>query len=54
MRFLLRRLVGLLPVMAAALLVTFAALHALPGDPVAVMLSNHSADVQMANRLREE
>jgi ABC-type dipeptide/oligopeptide/nickel transport system permease component len=53
-RFLLRRLVGLLPVMAAALLVTFAALHALPGDPVAVMLSDHSADVQMANRLREE
>jgi ABC-type dipeptide/oligopeptide/nickel transport system permease component len=53
-RFLLRRLVGLLPVMAAALLVTFAALHALPGDPIAVMLSDHSADVQMANRLREE
>jgi len=53
-RFLLRRLVGLLPVMLAALLVTFAALHALPGDPVAVMLSDHSADVVMANRLRAE
>ena len=53
-RFMLRRLVGLLPVMLAALLVTFAALHALPGDPVAVMLSDHSADVVMANRLRAE
>jgi ABC-type dipeptide/oligopeptide/nickel transport system permease component len=53
-RFLLRRLIGLLPVMLAAMFVTFAALHALPGDPVAVMLSDHSADVGMANRLRAE
>jgi ABC-type dipeptide/oligopeptide/nickel transport system permease component len=53
-RFLALRLAGLLPVMLAALLVTFAALHALPGDPVAVMLSDHSADVEMATRLRAE
>ncbi len=54
MRFLLRRLWGLLPVLAAAIVITFAATRALPGDPVAVMLSDHSADLVMAARLRAE
>ena len=49
-----RRLAGLVLVMAVAVLVTFAAIRALPGDPVAVMLSDHSADVEMATRLRAE
>jgi ABC-type dipeptide/oligopeptide/nickel transport system permease component len=52
--FLARRLVGLIPVLATAVLLTFAAIQALPGDPVAVMLSNHSADLDLANRLRAE
>ena len=52
--FLLRRLLGLIPVLAVAVLVTFAAIHALPGDPVQVMLSDHSADREMAARLRAE
>src|SRR6476620_3517615 len=54
LRYLGGRLLGLLPVLAAAIVVTFAAIHALPGDPVAVMLSDHSADKVMAARLRAE
>ena len=53
-RFVLRRVVALLPVLAVTIVVTFAAIHALPGDPVAVMLSDHSADREMAARLRAE
>ena len=53
-RFVGRRLAGFALVLAAALVVTFAAIHALPGDPVAVMLSDHSADQEMAARLRAE
>src|ERR1700686_1902606 len=52
--FLIRRLLGLVPVLAAAIVLTFAALQALPGDPVAVMLSDHSADLELAARLRAE
>lgn len=53
-RYLGKRLIGLAPVVAVAIIVTFAAIRALPGDPVAVMLSDHSADVEMAARLRAE
>jgi ABC-type dipeptide/oligopeptide/nickel transport system permease component len=49
--FLLRRVAGLAGVLAVAVVVTFAAVHALPGNPVAVMLSDHSADRAMAGRL---
>ena len=42
-------------VLAAALILSFVALRALPGDPVAVMLSDHSADtVDLAAKLRAE
>ena len=54
LRFLVRRLAGLVPVMAVAIVVTFIAVRALPGDPVSVMLSDHSADLAMAARLRAE
>jgi ABC-type dipeptide/oligopeptide/nickel transport system permease component len=49
--YLLRRIAGLAGVLAAAIVVTFAAVHALPGNPVTVMLSDHSADRAMAVRL---
>lgn len=52
--YLLKRLVGIIPVLAVTLIVTFGAIQALPGDPVTVMLSDHSANVEMANRLRAE
>jgi ABC-type dipeptide/oligopeptide/nickel transport system permease component len=52
--FLVRRLLGLVPVLAVAIILTFAATQALPGDPVTVMLSDHSADTELAARLRAE
>lgn len=52
--FLAGRIAGFLPVLAVAVIVTFAAIRALPGDPVSVMLSDHSADVAMASKLRAE
>jgi len=48
------RLLGLVPVLAVAVVLTFAANRALPGDPVTVMLSDHSADLDLAARLRAE
>ena len=54
LKFALGRLAGLAPVVAAALIATFVATRLLPGDPVAVMLSDHSADAVMAARLRAE
>jgi len=54
LRFVLRRFVGTLPVLGLVLVVTFLATRALPGDPVMVMLSDHSSDVEMAARLRAE
>ena len=53
-RFVLGRLAGLAPVVVAALIATFVATRLLPGDPVAVMLSDHSADAALAARLRAE
>ncbi len=54
LRFAGRRLLGVLPVLAVAVVLSFAAIRALPGDPISVMLSDHSADVVMASRLRAE
>jgi ABC-type dipeptide/oligopeptide/nickel transport system permease component len=54
MMYLARRLLGLVPVLAVAVVLTFAANQALPGDPITVMLSNHSADLDLAARLRAE
>ena len=54
LRFLAGRVLGLVPVLAVAVVVTFAAIRALPGDPVMVMLSDHSADRVMAARLSAE
>ena len=54
LRFLGGRLVGLVPVLAVAIVATFAAIRAMPGDPVSVMLSDHSADRVMAARVAAE
>jgi ABC-type dipeptide/oligopeptide/nickel transport system permease component len=53
-RFILKRVLAMLPVLAIVLIVTFLAIHALPSDPVQVMLSDHSSNVELANRLRAE
>lgn len=54
LRFILRRTVAMLPVLAIVLVVTFLATRALPGDPVLVMLSDHSSDEVLAARLRAD
>lgn len=54
LRFILRRIAGTFPVIALVLVVTFLATRALPGDPVLVMLSDHSSNVELATRLRTE
>ena len=53
-RYALRRLTGLVPVMVAAIVLAFLVTHALPGDPVATMLSDHSADQALVDKLRAE
>jgi ABC-type dipeptide/oligopeptide/nickel transport system permease component len=52
--FVLKRLAGIGPVLFVTLIITFAAIRALPGDPVTVMLSDHSSNVEMAERLRAD
>ena len=53
-RFLVRRAVGLLPVLAVAVVLSFAANHATPGDPVVVMLGDQSANQELVAKLRRE
>ena len=54
LRFLLRRGLGLLPVLAVAVVLAFAANHATPGDPVIVMLGDQSANQELVANLRRE
>src|SRR5271165_388601 len=54
LRYAVRRLAGLVPTLLAVVLIVFAASRAMPGDPIGTMLSDHSADVAMAARLRAE
>ncbi|MBK3734482.1 ABC transporter permease subunit [Azospirillum brasilense] len=49
-----RRLPGLLILAGAAVLASFLASHALPGDPVMLMVEGRAADPEMIRRLREE
>ena len=50
----LRRLLGLVPVLMAVILLTFATNHMTPGDPVGTMLGDQSANVVLAAKLRAE
>jgi ABC-type dipeptide/oligopeptide/nickel transport system permease component len=54
LRFVVWRLVMIVPVLAVVLVATFLATYALPGDPVMVMLGDHSSNEEMAARLRAE
>ena len=51
-QFALKRTAGLLPVLLVAVLLTFIAIQFVPGDPVQIMLSDHSGNVEMEKRLR--
>ncbi|MBL8836007.1 MAG: ABC transporter permease [Alphaproteobacteria bacterium] len=52
--YILRRLATLLPVLFAAVILTFVANQFVPGDPVLIMLGDQSADTAQADRLRRE
>jgi ABC-type dipeptide/oligopeptide/nickel transport system permease component len=50
----LRRLLGLLPVLATAIVLTFVANQFVPGDPILTLLSDKSGDTALEARLRAE
>ena len=50
----LRRALGLLPVLFAAVVLTFVANQFVPGDPIMTLLSDQSGDAALAARLRAE
>lgn len=52
--FLVARLRALLPVMATAIVLAFLANHAVPGDPVTVMLGDQSGNAEQVAKLRRE
>jgi len=52
--YVLRRLFGLLPVLLAAIVLTFVANQFVPGDPITVMLGDQGANVALAEKLRRE
>jgi ABC-type dipeptide/oligopeptide/nickel transport system permease component len=49
-----RRLLGLVPVLAVAVVATFGALQFVPGDPILIMLGDQSGDPALEARLRQE
>jgi ABC-type dipeptide/oligopeptide/nickel transport system permease component len=53
-RYALRRILGLLPVLLAAIVLTFVANQFVPGDPITTLLSDRSGDVKLEARLRAE
>jgi len=52
--YLIRRIAGILPVLAVAVVLAFAANKSVPGDPVLMMLGDQSANVELARKLRGE
>lgn len=52
-QYALKRIAGLLPVLFVAVLLTFIAIQFVPGDPVQVMLSDHSGNEALEKHLRE-
>jgi len=49
-----RRVLGLLPVLLAAVVLTFVANQFVPGDPIMTLLSDRSGDAALAAKLRAE
>ena len=50
----LRRVLGLLPVLLAAVVLTFVANQFVPGDPIMTLLERPSGDAALEARLRAE
>ena len=54
LRFAVRRIVGIAVVLVVALVLTFLALQAVPGDPIMILLGDQSGDAVLEARLRAE
>lgn len=52
--YVLRRLLGLFPVLVAAIILTFAANRFVPGDPITIMLGDQGGNVVLERKLRAE
>ena len=52
--YMLKRLLGLIPILAAVLLLTFLANHFMPGDPIVMMLDDRSGDIELEALLRTQ
>lgn len=52
--YVLRRMAGLVLVLAVALVLTFVAIRFVPGDPVLIMLGDQSANRELADALRRQ
>ena len=53
-RYALGRLAGLIPVLFAAVVLTFIATRFVPGDPISILLGNHAGDPELESRLRAD
>ena len=53
-RYAITRVVGLIPVLLVAVVVTFVAIQFVPGDPIMILLSDQSGDPVLEARLRAE
>lgn len=54
LKYMLMRLLGLIPILAAVLLLTFLANHLTPGDPIVMMLDDRSGDAELEALLRAQ
>lgn len=52
--YVLRRLLGLLPVLVVAIILTFAANRFVPGDPITIMLGDQGGNLVLERKLRAE
>ncbi|MEO1017096.1 MAG: ABC transporter permease [Pseudomonadota bacterium] len=50
----LRRIAGLVPVLLTAIVLCFIAIQLVPGDPIMVLLSDQSGDLELEARLRAD
>ena len=54
LRYTIKRILSLIPVLFVALVLTFTALQFVPGDPILTLLSDQSGNKELENRLRAE
>lgn len=54
LRYTVKRLLGMLPVLGVAVLATFVALQFVPGDPIVILLGDQSGDAELEARLRRD